>query len=295
MATKKEENDDCRTKIDHLLVEYSKQIEGVKREIEDHSHYEANHYDELWILRFILSHKANIKKATKAAIATMNFRHERKLNQLGDIRHTLALESMLQPLLRFTEEIMENPTDGMVSLPDENRGTIHYVLLNKFDMKKFGKKFSEEDTLNVYILLNEAIYQINDSTSRRTGRLTKHLKVTDLTDVPFQHLDLGVLKRDSRAAKAIEDFYPQLLGSSFFINPPTWVNTLWYILSPLIPKKVHEKMKFLSPRSNTKDKDLFYKYISDENLPAMFGGKNTNWPPPSASVPFRKLIRTASS
>ena len=46
-------------------------------------------YDEIWILRFVLSHKSNVKKATNAALATMKFREEKKLNELGDIHHRI--------------------------------------------------------------------------------------------------------------------------------------------------------------------------------------------------------------
>lgn len=88
---------DSKTILDHrplisdLLKTHADKIEEVRNIIKEEILYNkddnAKRYDDIWILRFVLSHKKNIKSAAKAAIKTMQYREEWKLNEMGDIRH----------------------------------------------------------------------------------------------------------------------------------------------------------------------------------------------------------------
>jgi hypothetical protein len=92
---------DKRPIVSNLLKEYQLEIESVKREIMSNELYRKNRvdtscfvqYDDIWILKFLLSHKKNVKAASSAAIKTMHFREQNKLNELGDIRYQSPTKS----------------------------------------------------------------------------------------------------------------------------------------------------------------------------------------------------------
>jgi hypothetical protein len=49
--------------------------------------YEPNKHDDLWIVRFLLSHKQKVKAVTKAAQYTLQFRAKHQLDEV-DIRYS---------------------------------------------------------------------------------------------------------------------------------------------------------------------------------------------------------------
>ena len=61
---------DDRVAVKSLIDTNRKIIDETKRELEADPLYNADKHDDLWILRFLLSHKKNKKAAHKAAKAT---------------------------------------------------------------------------------------------------------------------------------------------------------------------------------------------------------------------------------
>ena len=75
-----------RPLVKDLLEEHGTKIEEIRAIIEKEDSY-CKSYVDIWMLRFILSHK-KVSKASIAAIKTMKFRQEKKLNELVYIRIT---------------------------------------------------------------------------------------------------------------------------------------------------------------------------------------------------------------
>jgi len=286
---------DDRPLVCDLLVAHSPAIKSVREIIQTHELFEANksRYDDIWILRFVLTHNKNVIAASKAAIKTMEFREKKKLNELGDIRHRVprkdddSTSNIFQCHKKFYK-YCETKDTAMNTLPDKNRGIVQYCLLDKVDIIKISHEMSEEEIQDVYVYLNEAIHQIQDDVTRRTGRLTKKLQILDIKDFHFRNLSMTFVKNDALANKAIEEYYPQLLGKVLIVNSPVWVSRTWNLIRPLFPRRYAEKVSILPPLTKMKSKDMKYftRYISEQNLPERYGGKNKEWPPVCAGKSF---------
>jgi len=272
--------DKKRPLIRDLLNKYSSEISRVLNKIKPHELYDPSRYDDIWVLRFVLSHKGSTTKATQAAIKTMEFRDEKKLNKFGDILHRIYNHedhdspSNFPILKKYFSCIKTNAI--IHQLPDTDRGIVCYIRLADCDMKKMVKTLSEEELSEVYLLLNEAVYQIQDDISRRSGRLTKLLKVIDLDGMKMKEFDIGYAKVDAAAAKTLEDFYPQQLGKILVVNAPYWINMVWDVLKPLFPARVTEKFDFASSKKKMIKK--LVEYVSADNVPERFGGNDKCWP-----------------
>ena len=79
--------EDDRPDICDLIEKHLHDINAVRKLIVKDPLFNSTLYDELWILRFIMSHK-NPVQAAKAAKKAMQIREEYKLNELGDICST---------------------------------------------------------------------------------------------------------------------------------------------------------------------------------------------------------------
>jgi len=288
---------DTRPLISDLLKENASTIESVKKILKTEPLYQENvsRYDDIWILRYVLSHKKKKEPAAKAALKTMHFREEHKLNELGDIRYRV-------PTLDMTYDIDRSPThlkyekfvgDGTYYhvLPDEEKGIVTYIRMSSLDMNGLGANLSEDEVLEWYMKTNESIYQILDHITRSTGRLTKQLKCLDLEGQRLTNFNRAFLKKDAAVSTKMEDFYPQMLGMLAVLNAPSWFSTFYKAIRVFFPKRLIEKVDVLPPKHKVTSNDLarIFKYVSEENFSEKYGGSNTIWPPPYAGLLFKKI------
>eukprot|EP00980_Cylindrotheca_fusiformis_P007587 scaffold1580_cov116-Cylindrotheca_fusiformis.AAC.22 len=259
----------------------------------------SQRYDDIWILRYLLSHKGSVKSASRAALNTMLFREEKKMNELGDIRHRLRNHGVpesgstahgepLPGFEKYDRYCHENA--AFLTQPDKDRGLLIYCDAGQIDQNESAKGLSEDDIKEYILHANEAIFQVLDDATRRTGRLTKQMNLVDMGNVSLMKMNYTYLKRGAASSKAFQDFYPQLLGTMFIANSPTWLSAVWSALRPFFPKRLVEKFDFLPPMSKMKANKSKLKhilnYVSEENLPERYGGKNKEWPLPCASTNF---------
>jgi hypothetical protein len=302
---------DDRPLIADLLVTHSKAIasveEGIKANDTGKELYikggNPKCYDDIWILRYVLSHRGNVKSATKAAIKTMIFREEKKLNEIGVLRHKIknyngedhgndAFSSDVSTDLPGRKLFNTFCEEGAVMffLPDKNRSFWHITQLSSVDLDRIVTGMSEEELADWYLYNNEATSQVLDDITRRTGRLTQFMRIIDMTDMQLLKMNRKYVKRDAAITKAYEDFYPQLLGTMFLFNSPGWLSAFWILVKPFFPKRVVEKIVFLPSLSKMKKSkkslEPFLRHISEEHLPKRYGGMNETWPLPSAGCQF---------
>ena len=293
---------DDRPFIKDLLGIHAAAIESVREAILRDSvgrdvYYKGGNpkrYDDIFFLRFVLSHKGKVESASKAALKTIKFRDDRKLNELGDIRHRLRnlgvsnATSSGEPLPNHAlYESFCGKNTGMITLPDKDRGIIIYCDVGQIDMDGIAAGMSEEKMKEYILLVNEAIFQILDDTTRRTGRLTKQMKIIDMGNVSLRKLNRAYIKRDAACSKALEDYHPQILGTVFIANAPSWLSSVWTVMKRFFPKRFVEKVDILPTLSQLKkSKDSLkplLRYVSEEHLSERYGGKSKEWPLPSPS------------
>lgn len=300
--------DDDRPFIRDLLEEYAISIASVRVMLlaDDegselyHKGDNSERYDDIWILRFLLSHKGDTESAFEAALKTMKFRDEKKMNELGDIRHRLrnhgfdGNNEIGEPLPFYQEyEKFCGKHCACITLPDKNRGIVTYIDVGQLDMNGLAESMDDDAMQEFMLHSNEAVFQILDEVTRRTGRLTKVVKILDIGNVSYKNINRAYIQREAAASKTLQDYYPQLLGSVFIANSPSWASALWTALRPFFPARVVAKVDFLTAESYL---SLFseskiniaplQRYVSELHIPVRYGGKNEQWPVSSAGSHF---------
>lgn len=270
---------DARPAVSELIDEHIDHIKEIDEILLNDPLYDPNIHDDLWKLRFFLSQKTT-EKAANAARATLQFRDKYKLDQLGDIRHQWI--EIQKTLLKEKKGVYQSHTEdntNVYTIPDSNRGVIIYIQFRAIDQRKITKVLDKDGFLQFYILLNEWTFQVNDETTRRTGRLTKSLKVLDLEGSNLlRDVNPAFIKRDAELNKKLQDFYPQALGSMLVVNAPSVFNALWNFFRPFFPKRMVEKVSLVQPKKVADDLKCFTRYISEDHLPEEYGGNALNKP-----------------
>lgn len=269
---------DERLSVKSLISKHQEKIESLRNELTGEDSFDPLKHDDLWLLRFLLSHKMKHKASLKAAKHTLSFRAKYELDK-KDIRYfpigpgcTNSSEGM-KAFMKYCP-----PDTFCFTLPDAQRGVVAFLTFGNIDDKVLVEKVSEEHWLDCFVYAAEWSFQWLDYVTRKTGRLTKSIRIVDLSDTPFS-VNREKHRRDGQAMNLMEDCYPQMLQTIFVANPPSWVQMAWRIVRLVLPKRVVQKIDFVSPKSSQREKRRILQWIDEENLPEKFGGKYKQWPP----------------
>lgn len=273
-------SDDPRPAVADLIEKHRSQIKDIAQLLQHDPLYDPTIQDDLWILRYFLSHK-NVRKAADAAKATLQYRKEHKLDKVGDIREKW------DPKLHVFQQQQDQEgfyscfeKDSLVHhLPDKNRGFIMYIIMKGIDQTKMVEDIDDDVAFKHYIRAKEWQFQVSDEVTRRTGRLTKGCKIVDLKGMKLRHVNHAYIKKDAKLNKKLQDFYPQSLGSMLIVNAPPIFDSVWSMFRPFFPRRMVEKVNVINPKKRPKDMLHFAKFVSEEDFPEMYGGKLTTWPP----------------
>ena len=272
--------DDDRPAVKDLILKHSDTIQQVRANIKDHPLYDAKKHDDLWVLRFVLSQK-KVKPATAAAISTLKYRQDKGYDE-RDIRGDWPGRTCSQEGVRKYWACLEEDALAF-SIPHPDRGVALFVRFAGFDQHKLVEDLTLEEWPFSYCA--EWTFQQLDSITRRTGRLTKSVRVVDLAGYRTNQMSRENINRDAADAKIFEDHYPQCLRSLFVCHAPTWLQVPFKLFRPLMPKRFIEKFNFINPSKNKKEAALFLKFMTVDHLPTRFGGNYKEWPVPARIEP----------
>jgi len=271
--------DDRRPSVKQLIDENRELIDQVESQLLQNELYDVSKHDDLWILRFLLSHEKNTPRALEAAEATLRFRKTHKLDSI-DIR-AFPPQERDQVKNEAFQHFMNSGigTDAFTLVVPNKRklGVVFCFNITSFDTHKLGT-LDPEDWMAAMIYVNEYSFQWLDYITRTTGRLTKAVHLIDVADVTWSMYDLTTQTKYTNATKIMKDFYPQAVQAYLVCHAPYWIETPWKLLKPLLPTRVVAKLDFLNPDVDA-DRERLQDFVPTEFLPERFGGEYKPWPP----------------
>jgi hypothetical protein len=259
---------DKRPATRDLIQKHHANITKLRKSLSKDPLYDPIKHDSLWLLRFLLSHHT-VAEALPAAQNFLQYRHEKKLDD-SDLR--LHVPSVVNPLTADFFKCFDAPDAMVYSQPDPDRGVVLYVHLADINQTKLAS-ISDDNWPFWYFL--EWMFQMLDSVTRRTGRLTKGIRFVDLERYSMAQNHRETVNRNAQNARDCQDHYPQMLASVFVVNAPSVFTVCFRIIKPLLPKRFVEKFDIL-PKHHT---EKLLPYMSLEDIPTRYGGKNESWPP----------------
>jgi hypothetical protein len=162
--------EDDRPAVKDLIQEHRAKIDKITEAVKDHPLYDPNKHDDLWILRFWLSHKKT-KAAIDAAKYTLQFRQEHHLDD-KDIRDTAP------------HRVKEGKVHEYISAWKEDD-----IVVEKFDESYWLASMS---------YCTEWAFQWLDYVTRTTGRLTKSIRLIDTAGFAMGDFNRECTRRDGK-------------------------------------------------------------------------------------------------
>ena len=167
-------------------------------------------------------------------------------------------------------------------VPDVNRGTVLVAVPALIDLHKAASTMTEAESSIAQQLSSEWLFRHCDEVTRRTGYLTKMIRLIDLKGIKLSGMNREFQRRDANNSKTIEDVYPQLLGAVYLCHAPGWIQAFWRGVRAVLPARVVEKVDFLEPMARVRERERLLQWIAPEHLPECFGGPCKQWPPPNS-------------
>ncbi|CAB9527362.1 expressed unknown protein [Seminavis robusta] len=126
-----------------------------------------------------------------------------------------------------------------------------------------------------FIYSNEWTHQWTDYVTRTTGRFTSAARCIDLEGVSLvKHYSRAATKRDGKIMNEMQNCYPQMLENYYLCNSPDWMHLIWVLVKPILPQRVLEKTKMISPQNHKQ----LHKYMDEHMIPVEIGGPNQTPP-----------------
>eukprot|EP00123_Amoebidium_parasiticum_P000985 comp11950_c0_seq1/m.6625 comp11950_c0_seq1/g.6625 ORF comp11950_c0_seq1/g.6625 comp11950_c0_seq1/m.6625 type:complete len:317 (-) comp11950_c0_seq1:32-982(-) len=222
-----------------LFEKHEKELVALKEKLGDSLKEPC--VDDLWLLRFVLSHVGNTDEAVEAVKSTLAWRKE----------HT--------PLVKSAREHQPAPKDNIIRpfmvggvhevMADET--TILFIIrVGVSDIKGLivHAKITEEELFLWLLHQRESLYMKCDKATRESGLLVKSTTVFDLSHLSVKKMLLegkppaAFEKAMSRASKLGEDMYPQLVDKTMFVNTPAIFSLFFAFFKKMANKKLLEKV-----------------------------------------------------
>jgi hypothetical protein len=260
-----------RADVDELLKQHAVPIAELQKKLAAVLSVDKDQYDEIFLLRYVLSHraggKADLEKAEDCIRQTIEWRKKEKAKIDESAKtgfgpnHDIAI--------RF------NTVGHAGNLPGGGE-PVYVVRTGYCDLPGLMNTLTHEQVVDWLHYTKEKVWRDCDTRTRKTRRLTKEISVIDMENFSLFGGDKRFYKCLGDASKLSAVYYPQLLGKTVMINTPSFFRMLYNTFSIFMPKSALEKQT-LCPAKNTSKEDIsacpFMKRFNGiGSVPAFLGG-----------------------
>eukprot|EP00854_Cymbomonas_tetramitiformis_P000745 gene745-1213_t len=253
--------------VDELLHTHADRVTALKAALGNHLSKDVGcEVDELWLMRFLLSHELNVQEAAAAAEKAIEWR----LKNMELIQ--CAREK--KPAGEFFGTINQYVCADFHDKRSKDGEPFYIVRAGISNAKACMDRVAHEQMLAHFMYKREQMFALVDQITRETRRLVKVISVNDLNHVSlFNGQDKRFMKVLSAASKQGEDLFPQLMGRSVLINMPQVYYSIFSLMKTFMSKRTLAKLA-VCPAGDDITKCPFIKAkFNIDDVPSFLGGK----------------------
>jgi len=249
--------------MDDMGEEQKKMVERMKLELRK-EFYSVPEIGTTWhILRFLRARDFHFEKAKHMMQEYINLRKRKDFSRIAEISQTDERAAYLRRY--YTSGHYGNDYEGRVILIER---------VTSYKPDELFKEFTIEDIEDHLIQVHERLMFIEMPISSMVfkKRIDNTMLIVDLKSVNVTSMFKSKFKSFIKTATKIgQDYYPEILSKSFFVNSPMIFKAIWAIISMWMDKKTVSKFEFESGDGLKKLAHL----LDVSQLPVEMGGKNT--------------------
>lgn len=252
--------------ISALLALHADALAQLRALVEPLPDFDTARHDDVFLLRFLLSHKLQPKAAARAFGNALTWR---RANGVEEIAAAIR-GGMRQEAFPHFEKI--HPLVPL-HLVIGDKEPIIFISLHELRLAELMQTVSSADYVQYTHHMNELTFQAADRVTRRTGRLAKLVRLLDARTLGWRHFNLRYFSAVAAAARGSEDAYPQMLGGFYLCNLGPTMHAFWRgTIKPLLPTRFVEKTFLYEPATHPEDLAALLAALSKECVPVQLGG-----------------------
>ena len=223
--------------------------------------------DDLFILRYAISHTDEVPVAIKAIVSTLEWRHEHQ-DKLRPYHVTIDPETGKE-VRRDPEELARDPdalrrwsqhlpgyndfsSYGVVTVHGASLhgGPVAYARPGIANSYEAEMATDDEDIMGIFSYTKEPGYALCDHATRKTRLLVKGIAVADVKGLGYKSIPTKNFRRMlNETSKDTEMYYPQCVGKIIIVNVPTLLRVVIEGILSFMLKSLTDKVVFASPPS----------------------------------------------
>jgi len=261
--------------VAELLKTHAAALAELLAAVQDDPLFNNHHpyFDELGRLRFLLSAKLDPKKAAANLRSALALRQQFGLDEVRErIRgapsrtwSTDAAWAAMEMHTILSETIIQPDPDGPI---------ISLIKPAQLDQHRVADEITPAAFQAFVRTRNEAMYAVLDETTRRTGRLTRMVRIMNIEGLSIGGVSQKLSKASGNLSEQTQCLYPQLLVGMVGINVPRPLKFFYdAVIRRFVPAKVQEKVMIVDVRQPAELQQLADRHgISLDDVPRWFGG-----------------------
>ncbi|CAI5717983.1 unnamed protein product [Peronospora effusa] len=214
--------------------------------------------DEELDSRFLAGCEGDVEEAKERYAATMKWRKENDVDTI-----------LLRPSHVYAD--MKECFTHFIHKKDRQGHLISYEFLGgqRKALHDFtGRGVSEDEAIMHHVRMMEFMWNVIDPRPFPEGNM---LKVYDIKGISMVDLSSDVVNYTKKWGEVIATYNPERVYQVFLINPPSWFNLIWKLVSPLVNSKTRERIHVL--RGQKDITKALLEFVAPENLPKEYGGE----------------------
>lgn len=207
--------------------------------------------------RFLEGCNGEVDEAKRRYVKTMAWRKENDIDNI-----------FLRPAPHFA--VMKESFQHYTHKKDKlgHPLSIEYLGSMKKSMEYFlSHGVTEQDAVMHNILMQEFLWKVIDPRPFPEGVM---LKIYDIKGISMSDVSGDVFNYMKQLGEVVAEYNPERIYQVFIVNPPSWFNFIWKLVSPLINPKTRERVHVL--RGQKDIQKALLEFVDAENLPVEFGG-----------------------
>jgi len=255
--------------LDELLATHAAAIAALRAEVSAAIAASAFTWDDVALLRYVLSFADAPAKAADAIRSCVEWRSANAA-MLAD-----AAAGRPPPFAAELEPFMVSAPHGT-----GKEGEQLFVVRAGISNPAGAMAVATPAQLTSFLMFWKEVAHIHcDRETRARRKLVKQVVVVDLANASLANNDRSYFKVLAESGKLSEIVYPQLLGKAVVIHPPAFLATVMAVFRPLMSKKQLDKQAFCPGRTAARPSASACPYASRifdvASLPSFLGGECT--------------------
>ncbi|KAI9915482.1 hypothetical protein PsorP6_007147 [Peronosclerospora sorghi] len=239
----------------HLQIECLDLVMGKSEGISDTNDDEQG--DEL-DPRFLAGCEGDVEEAKERYAATMKWRKENDVDTIL-LRPSHAFTPMKECFTHFTHKKDRQGHPISFEFLGGQRKALHDFM---------SRGVSEDEAIMHHVRLMEFMWKVIDPRPFPEGNM---LKIYDIKGISMADLSSDVVNYTKKWGEVLATYNPERVYQVFVINPPSWFNLIWKLVSPLVNPKTRERIHVL--RGQKDITKALLEFVAPENLPKEYGGE----------------------